>query len=181
MSIPPSGWHRTPPPLEFFDEAGNYRGLVADHMRLIEQRLGVRFEVLRYANWAEVIEALKTGIGIKKEHMDKLFQPFPQIDVSFTKGHEGTGLGLHLSKKLVNLLGSDITVRSGVGKGSIFKFDILVDLADRVEIETEKPSPRVYSGLRRVRSSFRHLWRISTRIQRNARAYPRSCLRRDVS
>jgi signal transduction histidine kinase len=70
------------------------------------------------------IRVTDTGIGIKKEHMDKLFQPFPQIDVSLTKRHEGTGLGLHLSKKLVNLLGGDISAKSEYGRGSEFTFTI---------------------------------------------------------
>ena len=56
--------------------------------------------------------------------MDKLFQPFQQIDVSLTKKHEGTGLGLHLTKRLVTLLGGDISVKSEYGKGSQFAFTI---------------------------------------------------------
>ncbi len=70
------------------------------------------------------IRVTDTGMGIKKEHMDKLFQPFPQIDVSLNKRHEGTGLGLHLSKKLVNLLGGDISAKSEYGRGSEFTFTI---------------------------------------------------------
>ncbi len=68
------------------------------------------------------IRVTDTGIGINKEHMDKLFQPFPQIDVSLNKRHEGTGLGLHLTKKLVNLLGGDISAKSEYGRGSEFTF-----------------------------------------------------------
>ncbi len=52
--------------------------------------------------------------------MDKLFQPFRQIDISHKKHHEGTGLGLHLAKKLANLLGGGISVNSEFGKGSEF-------------------------------------------------------------
>jgi PAS domain S-box-containing protein len=68
------------------------------------------------------VRVTDTGMGIKKEHMDKLFQPFPQIDVSLNKRHEGTGLGLHLTKKLVNLLGGDISAKSEYGRGSEFTF-----------------------------------------------------------
>ena len=70
------------------------------------------------------IRVTDTGMGIKKEHMDKLFQSFPQIDVSLNKRHEGTGLGLHLSKKLVNLLGGDISAKSEYGRGSEFTFTL---------------------------------------------------------
>lgn len=63
-----------------------------------------------------------TGIGIKKENMNKLFLPFQQIDMSLIKTHEGTGLGLHLTQKLVNLLGGDISAKSEHGQGSEFTF-----------------------------------------------------------
>ena len=61
-----------------------------------------------------------TGIGIKENDINRLFFPFQQVDESLTKKFEGTGLGLYLSKKLANLLGGDITVKSEYGKGSEF-------------------------------------------------------------
>ncbi len=70
------------------------------------------------------IRVIDTGGGIKQEDMDKLFQPFQQIDVSLTKKHEGTGLGLYLTKRLVTLLGGDISARSEYGRGSEFTFTI---------------------------------------------------------
>ena len=62
------------------------------------------------------------GIGIRPEDMDKLFNPFGQIDMSSTKRYEGTGLGLYLSKKILTLLGGSISVRSEYGRGSVFTF-----------------------------------------------------------
>ena len=70
------------------------------------------------------VRVIDTGIGIKQEDMDKLFQPFQQIDVSLTKKREGTGLGLHLTMKLVALLRGDISARSEYGRGSEFTFTI---------------------------------------------------------
>ncbi len=67
---------------------------------------------------------IDTGVGIKKEDMNKLFQPFQQIDVSLTKKHEGTGLGLYLTKKLTDLLGGNISAKSEYGRGSEFTFTI---------------------------------------------------------
>ncbi len=67
---------------------------------------------------------IDTGIGIKTEDMDKLFQPFRQIDLSHKKRHEGTGLGLHHTRKLAELLGGGISVKSEFGKGSEFIFTI---------------------------------------------------------
>lgn len=61
------------------------------------------------------------GCGIKKEDMKKLFEPFQQIDSTLTKKHEGTGLGLHLTEKLVYLLKGSISVESNFGKGTIFR------------------------------------------------------------
>jgi len=67
---------------------------------------------------------LDTGIGIKKDDMDKLFQSFQQIDMSSTKKYEGVGLRLHLCKKLALLLGGDISVKSDYDKGSEFTFSL---------------------------------------------------------
>ncbi len=70
------------------------------------------------------ISVTDTGVGMKKEDVDKLFAPFQQVGMSLTKKHGGTGLGLYLSKKLVNLLGGDISVKSEYGRGSEFAFTI---------------------------------------------------------
>ena len=70
------------------------------------------------------VRVIDMGVGIKKEDMNKLFQPFQQIDISLTKKHEGTGLGLYLTKKLTGLLGGDISAKSEYGKGSEFTFTI---------------------------------------------------------
>ncbi len=72
-----------------------------------------------------------TGIGIKKEDMSRLFEPFQQVDMSLRKRHEGTGLGLYLTKKLADLLGGDVSAKSQYGQGSEFIFTI--PLRHRVE------------------------------------------------
>lgn len=63
-----------------------------------------------------------TGIGIKAEDMDKLFKTFTQLESTYTKTSEGTGLGLALTKKMVELHGGDIWAESEFGKGSRFIF-----------------------------------------------------------
>lgn len=65
-----------------------------------------------------------TGIGIKPDDMNKLFEPFQQIEPSLIKANKGTGLGLHISKKLAVLLGGNISAKSEYGKGSEFTFTI---------------------------------------------------------
>ena len=61
-----------------------------------------------------------TGIGIRREDHDRLFQAFAQLDTSSTRRFEGAGLGLYLSKSLAVLLGAELTFSSEYGKGSRF-------------------------------------------------------------
>lgn len=70
------------------------------------------------------IRVADTGIGIKTEDMDTIFQAFRQIDSGMTRKYEGTGLGLSISKKLVDLMGGQITVASVWGSGSTFSFSL---------------------------------------------------------
>jgi PAS domain S-box-containing protein len=67
------------------------------------------------------ISVADTGLGIKRENLDKLFQPFRQLDTGLTRQHEGTGLGLAICKRLIERLGGTITVESEWGKGSTFQ------------------------------------------------------------
>jgi signal transduction histidine kinase len=65
-----------------------------------------------------------TGVGIKEEDIKRLFQPFSQLETPYNKKYEGTGLGLALSKRLVELHGGKIWCESTLGKGSRFGFVI---------------------------------------------------------
>ncbi len=67
-----------------------------------------------------------TGIGIEKKNLDKLFKEFQQLDSGITRKYSGTGLGLVISRKLVELHGGKITVESIYGEGSTFTFSIPV-------------------------------------------------------
>jgi len=61
-----------------------------------------------------------TGIGIAPQDLARLFQPFAQVDTGLTRRHGGTGLGLYISRRLAELLGGRIEVKSELGKGSEF-------------------------------------------------------------
>ncbi len=73
------------------------------------------------------IHVSDTGIGIKKENLDKLFKPFQQIDSEIARRYEGTGLGLSICLKLVERLGGTITAESEWGQGSRFTFTLPVE------------------------------------------------------
>jgi len=66
------------------------------------------------------IQVSDTGIGIKKEDQQKIFQPFSQIEENMNRQHDGTGLGLSITKSIVELMGGSITVNSDLHKGSCF-------------------------------------------------------------
>ncbi len=80
-----------------------------------------------------------SGIGIPAGRLVKLFQPFVQGDSSTTRKYGGTGLGLVISKQLVELMGGSIEVSSEEGRGSKFQFDILLRRADAT-IDSEPPT-----------------------------------------
>ena len=71
-----------------------------------------------------------TGIGIRKEEMEKLFTPFDRLDLSRTRSIEGSGLGLSITRQLLGMMDSQLEVESEYNKGSVFRFDIWQGVSD---------------------------------------------------
>ncbi|MGA2444457.1 MAG: ATP-binding protein [Opitutaceae bacterium] len=90
-------------------------------------------EPLPARSWLLTFMVRDTGIGIAPEECGKLFKPFSQIDSSSTRKYGGAGLGLAVSRGLVQMMGGDISVKSEVGRGTTFTFTIV---AGEVPVET---------------------------------------------
>jgi signal transduction histidine kinase len=75
------------------------------------------------ADWLELV-VRDTGSGIAAEDQARIFEPFTQVDSSYTRRASGTGLGLPIARNLARLLGGDISVHSTPGEGSTFTFTL---------------------------------------------------------
>jgi signal transduction histidine kinase len=74
-------------------------------------------------DWIQMT-VIDTGIGIEAADLDRLFQPFVQIDSALSRTAQGTGLGLNLVRELVELHGGRVSVTSEIGVGSRFNVDL---------------------------------------------------------
>ncbi|HEY3417115.1 MAG TPA: CHASE4 domain-containing protein, partial [Armatimonadota bacterium] len=93
-------------------------------------------------------EVSDTGIGIPEDRQSRIFESFSQVDASTTRRYGGTGLGLMISKRFVEMLGGAIGVNSTPGKGSTFWFTLSLQ-------EAARPTPRVSSS-RSWRRTLQH-------------------------
>ncbi len=90
-------------------------------------------------NQIEVYFAVKdTGIGIRSDRIDRLFQSFSQVDASMTRRYGGTGLGLAISKHLCELMGGHMWVESEENTGSTFHFTVIAEAAVEQTLENVK-------------------------------------------
>jgi two-component system sensor histidine kinase/response regulator len=92
-------------------------------------------------------EVVDTGIGLTDEQQRRLFLAFTQADGSTTRRYGGTGLGLAITKQLAELMGGTVGVRSRIGKGSTFWFDVRLDRVTGTEPEVQEVDADL-SGLR---------------------------------
>ncbi len=83
-----------------------------------------------------MFEIEDTGAGVGLDEVDLLFEPFKQTK-SGRMSQQGTGLGLPISHQFVSLMGGDMSIKSELGKGSVFKFDVLVEVISDERIEPD--------------------------------------------
>jgi signal transduction histidine kinase/CheY-like chemotaxis protein len=141
-------------PRHFLGDAGRIRqvltNLVGNAIKFTaEGHVGIAVECESQDAKSAVIRVLvkDTGPGISGEKVDSLFQKFVQGDASTTRLYGGTGLGLAISKQLVELMGGAIGVRSGVGEGSTFWFQLPLERDPHPQ-----PAPAAVADLRGLRA-----------------------------
>ena len=135
------------------------RALIGDPLRLGQILLNLAGNAVKFTEEGEIVvhtEAVRvtddeveikvsvqdTGIGMSPEQCDKLFQSFSQADTSTTRKYGGTGLGLTISKKLVEMMDGEIRVESVPGEGSAFIFNAVFGRASDMEKKLETGCPR---------------------------------------
>ena len=108
-----------------------------------------------------------TGPGIKINEVKALFQSFVQTEAG-RQSQQGTGLGLAISRQFVRLMGGDISVKSVLGRGTTFKFDILVDFVQKMTKADVTSASRKVIGLEPNQPSYRILVVEDNRMNRLA-------------
>lgn len=109
-------------------------------------KLNMRYEKIDEESGYLIIAVSDSGIGIKEEDIHKLFSKFSRFDMQKNVNVEGTGLGLALTKKLVELMDGDITVESKYGIGSTFTVKIKQGVVHKTLAEVEKENPLLSRG-----------------------------------
>jgi PAS domain S-box-containing protein len=132
--------------------------LIGDPLRLGQILLNLAGNAVKFTEEGEIVVRTKpvrvtdmeveiqvsvqdTGIGMSPEQCDKLFQSFSQADTSTTRKYGGTGLGLTISKKLVEMMDGEIRVESKPGEGSAFIFNAVFGRAADMEKTAETVAP----------------------------------------
>lgn len=118
------------------------------HKGHVAIRVEMRSQVSDLAELHFLVE--DTGLGIPPERLNKLFQPFSQADASTTRKYGGTGLGLTICKRLIELMGGNIWVDSEVGKGSTFHFTVRVPVIDKPVAAQSEAQVTVDSNMGRL-------------------------------
>ena len=134
----------------FNTETNIPRYLVGDPSRLQQILLNLLMNAIKFTETGDIVVKVKvlnktpeqvnlvfsvkdSGIGINTDQVSKLFQPFTQADSSTSRKYGGTGLGLTISKRLIDMMGGQISVESRPGVGSTFTFNILLGIQQHIK------------------------------------------------
>jgi len=132
--------------------------LVGDSLRLNQILVNLGNNAVKFTEQGEIVLSVRvnersddkvtlqfsvrdTGIGMTAEQQGKLFQAFSQADTSTTRKYGGTGLGLTISKRLVNMMGGEIWIESEAGQGTTFHFTSDFGLGKETVKRLFEPSP----------------------------------------
>ena len=107
--------------------------LVSNAVKFTPEQGAVRVRVSADADGHVTFEVTDTGIGVDPDQVARLFEPFVQAGAWTTRTHGGTGLGLTISRHLVEAMGGRISVESQPGRGATFRFTVLLPAADAPE------------------------------------------------
>ncbi|WP_151193777.1 ATP-binding protein [Cysteiniphilum sp. JM-1] len=121
-----------------FTEQGSVR--VGIELKAIHNEKNEKNEKNAQSEQVELYVTIKdTGIGLSSEQIAKLFHAFTQADLSTSRKYGGTGLGLTISKTLIEKMHGEIKVESELGHGACFSFNVFFEQGPSVTIERKKP------------------------------------------
>jgi len=132
--------------LHCYAEPALSRTLLGDPVRLKQALINILSNAVKFTHTGSVkllmsvvssddrtatihFEVNDSGIGISPEKIDKVFQPFVQSDASITRKYGGTGLGLPITKNIIEMMGGKLEVESAPGVGSKFSFDLTFEMS----------------------------------------------------
>ncbi len=136
--------------------------LIGDELRLQQVLINLLSNAIKFTQAGEVVVKSRlisadnqqvtmniavqdSGIGISKEHQSKIFESFTQAETTTTRRYGGTGLGLVISRRLIELMGGSLEVESELGRGSEFSFQLTMPIDHNITWQ-----PPAFSGKKRI-------------------------------
>jgi len=137
--------------LHFYAEPSLGKKLLGDPVRVRQVLLNILSNAVKFTNTGGMVkvsanvigtpgdritidfEVKDTGIGMSPDHLKKIYQPFTQAEAGTTRKYGGTGLGLTISKNIVEIMGGALSVESTLGVGSKFNFEITFETIDSLD------------------------------------------------
>ncbi len=135
------------------------RNFVSNAMKFTSQGfVHVNFSITDNPLRPVKLEVSDSGVGISSNQQNKIFDAFHQVDSSLSREFGGTGLGLTIAKRLTNMLGGEITLKSNEGKGSVFTMWLPLEIGeDNTALKKEEESVKPVIEKKRVMPSEQKL------------------------